>query len=81
VETRTAGSASGLGKRTSSNAGTAPQADSSEPAHLCFTDRSVEIGRQPIWLPACLVAARVSGFDRRQAGSLADVLLILRRSL
>jgi hypothetical protein len=28
VETRTAGSASGLGKRTSSNAGTAPQADS-----------------------------------------------------
>jgi hypothetical protein len=29
VETRTAGSASGLGKRTSSNAGTAPQADSS----------------------------------------------------
>jgi hypothetical protein len=30
VETRTAGSASGLGKRTSSNAGTAPQADSSQ---------------------------------------------------
>jgi hypothetical protein len=30
VETRTAGSASGLGKRTSSNAGTAPQADSSD---------------------------------------------------
>jgi hypothetical protein len=29
VETRTAGSASGLRKRTSSNAGTAPQADSS----------------------------------------------------
>ena len=29
VETRTAGSASGLGKRTGSNAGTAPQADSS----------------------------------------------------
>ena len=28
VETRTAGSASGLGKRTGSNAGTAPQADS-----------------------------------------------------
>ena len=28
METRTAGSASGLGKRTSSNAGTAPQADS-----------------------------------------------------
>ena len=28
VETCTAGSASGLGKRTSSNAGTAPQADS-----------------------------------------------------
>ena len=30
METRTAGSASGLGKRTSSNAGTAPQADSSD---------------------------------------------------
>jgi hypothetical protein len=30
METRTAGSASGLGKRTSSNAGTAPQADSTE---------------------------------------------------
>jgi hypothetical protein len=29
METCTAGSASGLGKRTSSNAGTAPQADSS----------------------------------------------------
>ena len=29
VETRTAGSASGLGKRTGSNPGTAPQADSS----------------------------------------------------
>jgi hypothetical protein len=28
METCTAGSASGLGKRTSSNAGTAPQADS-----------------------------------------------------
>jgi hypothetical protein len=32
VETRTAGSASGLGKRTSSNAGTAPQADSTVPS-------------------------------------------------
>ena len=30
METRTAGSASGLGKRTSSNAGTAPQADSTQ---------------------------------------------------
>jgi hypothetical protein len=30
VETRTAGSASGLGKRTVSNAGTAPQSDSSD---------------------------------------------------
>ena len=30
METRTAGTASGLGKRTSSNAGTAPQADSTE---------------------------------------------------
>ena len=33
VETRTAGSASGPGKRTSSNAGTAPQADSTVRAH------------------------------------------------
>ncbi len=32
METCTAGSASGLGKRTSSNAGTAPQADSTLPA-------------------------------------------------
>ena len=30
METRTAGSASGLGKRTSSNAGTARQADSTD---------------------------------------------------
>ena len=38
METRTAGSASGLGKRTSSNAGTAPQADSSVTDAVCCPD-------------------------------------------
>jgi hypothetical protein len=43
METCTAGSASGLGKRTSSNAGTAPQADSShsDPGHVLHDTASV----------------------------------------
>ena len=46
METRTAGSASGLGKRTSSNAGTAPQADSTQSTTLNTAHEVVLRGSQ-----------------------------------
>ena len=42
-ESRTPGSVSGLGKRTSSNAGTAPQADSTQTAQVLVGDENLRV--------------------------------------
>jgi hypothetical protein len=61
METCTAGSASGLGKRTSSNAGTAPQADSSE---RLFSDQEA----MPALRPGGAALNHCLGFSATMSG-------------